>query len=307
MKLLLFVLALGCGFVGVAAFAGNSVVGVGALLIGLALLIAAFKKKRTSARVSPSAGMTAKATAPRGRTSRRKFSAVGNTDAVCPHCNETLAKKPGRKKKCSHCGQFIFVRTRPSDEQRVLVTESQAEEIEEQWSIVNGTHDEYLATKKRFSDEKGKLAKRFGREPSDNDVTWSLLNQDLMGHASQQNWGLFRNAKMEMADILRKEAKLLDALGMYCEVCYLDLNGPNNVGGITDRELLKQFPPWNPKQDAFLAPGIVDKIVRLIDKAEVGEEQVKDIFTTRASKLKDSLRLLVSVSKAWSEMRKALY
>ena len=35
---------------------------------------------------------------------------------------------------------------------------------------------------------------------------------------------------------------------MYFEVCYLDLNGPNNMAGVTDAQLLKRFPPWDPKQ-----------------------------------------------------------
>lgn len=114
---------------------------------------------------------------------QRDFEPLGNVDAVCPHCNQALEKKPGRKKKCPYCGQFIYVRTRPSDEQQVLVTEAQAEEIEEQWSIVNGTHDAYLGEKGRFAEEKAKLARRFGREPSDKDVRWSQLNQELIEHA----------------------------------------------------------------------------------------------------------------------------
>mgnify|MGYP001579576138 CR=1 FL=1 len=34
--------------------------------------------------------------------------------------------------------------------------------------------------------------------------------------------------------------KLKDALQTYLEVCYLDLNGVNNTGGMRDPELLKE-------------------------------------------------------------------
>src|ERR1700733_3999817 len=79
--------------------------------------------------------------------------AIGNIDAVCPNCNQRLDKKPGRKKKCPHCGRFIYVRTRPSDEKKVLVTEAQAERIEEQWFIVHGgTHEAFLLAKRRVAD-----------------------------------------------------------------------------------------------------------------------------------------------------------
>lgn len=71
-----------------------------------------------------------------------KLEAVGNVDAICPHCDQPLNKKPGRKKKCPYCGEFIFVRTRPIDGQQVLVTEAQAKKIEEQWSIVHGAHNQ---------------------------------------------------------------------------------------------------------------------------------------------------------------------
>jgi hypothetical protein len=160
---------------------------------------------------------------------------------------------------------------------------------------------------RRFSDEKAKLAKRFGREPSDNDVTWSILNQELMDHASQQNWGLFRNTKHRMADILRKESKVEDALGVYFEVCYLDLNGPNNTSGVTDPELLREFPPWSPDQTAFLAPGIVNRIARLIKKTDTDESVAEKMFKSRARRLKKNLALPVSEEDAWAEIQKALY
>ena len=115
-----------------------------------------------------------------------QLSAIGNIDAICPYCNQVLKKKPGRKKKCPSCNQFIYVRTRPSDKQQVLLTETQAEEIEEQWSIVNGTHAIFLLAKRLLAEEEAKLAKRFGREPSDKEVESSLLNQARIEQAEGQ-------------------------------------------------------------------------------------------------------------------------
>ena len=42
-----------------------------------------------------------------------------------------------KKKKCSACGEFVYVRTRPSDWERVLVTFDQTAEIDRQWSERN--------------------------------------------------------------------------------------------------------------------------------------------------------------------------
>jgi DNA-directed RNA polymerase subunit RPC12/RpoP len=235
MRIKLFFTAVILGLIGFGLSQQNALLGGGLILVAVILVFASFRKKNEPrARVSVS---TVRHSKPKRRVVRKakpRFEAIGNTEATCPHCNHALDKMPGRKKKCPHCGNFMFVRTRPRDEQRVLVTEDQAEQIEEQWSIVNGTHGEYLAEKKRVSEEKARLAKRFGKEPSDNDVAWSMLNQDMMEYASQQNWGLFRNAKFQMAEILRKESRLEQALATYLEVCYIDLNGPSNMSGVTD-------------------------------------------------------------------------
>lgn len=235
----------------------------------------------------------------------RNIEPIGLVDAVCPYCSQTLDKKPGRKKKCPHCGEFIFVRTRPSDQKQVLVTQAQADQIEEQWSIVNGTHDYYLAQKQRYLDEKAKLTERFREEASDRDVKWRLFNQDLIRNASQQDWGFFRNTKMQMADLLRKENRLKGALSFYLEVCYIDLNGPNNRGGVTDIALLKEFPPWTP-DTGDLAPGIIDRIIKLSQKAQIDEQAIAELFLKQARLLDSSLGLPVGAERAWETLKNEL-
>lgn len=235
-------------------------------------------------------------------------SIINNTAPTCPYCSHRLEKKPGRKKKCPYCSNLIYVKTRPSDKQQVLVTQEEAEQIEEQWSIINGTHDQYIAAKQEFQKERAILRDRFGQDPSDNDIRWSLLNKKMFEHARLGNWGLFRNAKFDMAEILRKECKLKDALGMYLEVCYLDLNGPRNMGGITDSVLLKEFPPWDPKDPtAELAPGIIKRISRMIQKTNIDREVVESMHMQKAKLLKNTLCLSLSPSDAWREICKVLF
>jgi len=54
----------------------------------------------------------------------------------CPHCNAILEPVPQRKKKCPICNQYIFVRTRPLDKQRVLVTEEGSKQIDDDWAKI---------------------------------------------------------------------------------------------------------------------------------------------------------------------------
>jgi hypothetical protein len=64
----------------------------------------------------------------------KTFKPIGNVDPVCPCCNFKFDRKPRNKKKCPNCGSLIYLTTRPYDRERVLVSESQAKEIKEQWN-----------------------------------------------------------------------------------------------------------------------------------------------------------------------------
>jgi len=74
--------------------------------------------------------------------------------AECPNCHKTLSKIPGAKTKCPHCGEFMFIRTRPKDNARVVVTKAGADKIDEEWSIVAGTHDILLRKKRSLRKRK---------------------------------------------------------------------------------------------------------------------------------------------------------
>jgi len=231
---------------------------------------------------------------------------IGLSDPVCPYCNGHLEQKPAKKKKCSHCGKYIYVRTRPQDQMKVLVTEKQAELIEEQWTIVNGTHDEYLARRHEIEGERSRLAKQFGRPPSENDVKWGLLNKEVTELASNGEWGLYRNTRFQMAELLRKESKFKQALSTYCWVCYLDLNGPRNTGGLKDPVLLRTYPPFSPRE-AFLAPGIISRMAGIIKKLHVDEEEVLAVFSEAAEHDYRGLKLPVQPTEAWQKLRKELF
>jgi DNA-directed RNA polymerase subunit RPC12/RpoP len=116
---------------------------------------------------------------------------IGNVESICPYCESRLEKRPQRKKKCPHCGNFIFVRTRPKDRKRVLVTEEGAQQVDEEWMKVHGTYEAHREEQKRFEQRKQELSEKSDSEVSDFDVQWSLLNEDLMIHAQDMNWGLY--------------------------------------------------------------------------------------------------------------------
>lgn len=226
--------------------------------------------------------------------------------AECPYCHKVLKKVPGSKTKCPHCSQFMYVRTRSKDNARVVVTGEEAEKIKEEWSIVNDCHDEYLKEKKRYSDTKEKLSKRFGQEASDSDVKWNLLQEDFMKNAVDENWGFYRNTLLEMGDHVKKRGKLEHALRSYLELCFIDINGPNNLGGIPREYRSERDIPFDPKM-GFLAPGIIDYINILSKKLNQNLDDLKEIFLKAAQRHYDSLKLYpITPQDAWPKLEKEL-
>lgn len=224
----------------------------------------------------------------------------------CPYCHKTLDKIPSKKTKCPHCGEYMFVRTRPKDNVRVVVTKVEADKIEEDWAIVSGTHDSFIAEKEKFKNEQKVLRKRFSKEPSENDVKWSLFNKDLLKYAQSTNWCMYSSTRFQMAEILRKEQRLERALQIYLEVCYIDLNGPSNMDRIDDSELLEELPLFDPEKLAFLAPGVIDRIKLIMKKMSFDKEKINTMFIEHNSKIEKHLRLPIPAKRAWQSLEKEI-
>jgi hypothetical protein len=261
-----------------------------------------------------------------GPPSGETLQAIGTVDAVCPYCRATLKKKPGSKTKCRACGNFIYVRTRPLDNQRISVTEEQIELVAEQWAIRNGTHAQFLAAQHTRDEERTRLVKELGREPTKDELNLSLLARDLVDYAANGKWGLFRNARLDMGDLLRKASNWQAALLTYLEVAYLDVNDPNNLGNPSEShrmELLEGISSWPPdvqetmRQGTLpfgadegrigtITPPFVDYITVVANELDLDLQQLETIFYPMAEQLHKSLRLPISPSVAWTKIKAGL-
>jgi len=228
----------------------------------------------------------------------KKFDDVGNVEPVCPYCSKVLESKPARKKACPHCGKSFLVRTRPSDKEKVLVTEAQAEIIREQWSIVNGTHEDYLQKKADSERVREDLTERFGCKPPENDVKWVLLSEQQLDQVKKGNWGLYRCTLFDMAELLRGESRLKQALGTYLEVFYIDLNGPINLEGS------REFPPFSPER-SIVAPGVVNRIHQIIKKLELSDPEVEALLKERIDMTRGFVKPAMPVDTAIERLREA--
>jgi hypothetical protein len=252
-------------------------------------------------------GKSAAATPARYRIGTSASGTIGCTKPVCPHCQQGLEKMPARKKKCPSCGEFIYVRTRPADRVKVLVTEEQAAAIEEQW-VRHETEAELARLRglPGYTRARAKLRRLLGREPDEHEVVIELARGELEQHKAERDWGLYRNAQLQIASELRTLNRLEASFAAYLVLCYLDLNGPNNVGGTKDPEVLAEFPPFDPK-DAGLTPGILMDVLALQQGLGLSVDQTKEAFFSATAKSSRLLPLPVSPEVAWLRLREGLF
>lgn len=132
---------------------------------------------------------------------------------VCPNCKSKLKKMPKRKQKCPSCQNFIFVRTDPSTNKKVLTSEIEAKKIDEKWEeksmvkkwIINLA--QFGIKKNDFKFQKNEMLKKSNKTPRDKDVIWSLLNRLNAEYIKKNDYGSMSRVYYNMALFLGEEGK----------------------------------------------------------------------------------------------------
>jgi len=158
-------------------------------------------------------------------------------NSVCPYCDFKLDKSPLKKTKCPNCHNYIYVRTNLVTKEKMLLTEEQVNKLENERDEIGtklgaektALSDYYIWIE--FKKTKGELEKE-NKKIEDLDIIWGILNKKQTEYVQQNDWGLFRNTRYEMFVLLNAERRFQEAIRMALEVCYYDINGPNNVSGI---------------------------------------------------------------------------
>ena len=122
-----------------------------------------------------------------------------------------------------------------------------------------------------------------------NDIAWANLNKESIHHAMNGNFGLYRNARLDMAEFLAKEKRYKDALEMYLEICYLDINGD----------------AFDPSM-GFIAPGIIKRIIISAKRINFTITQIQNLFTNRNTRIYRAMKLPLAPEECWLKIKKAL-
>jgi hypothetical protein len=209
-----------------------------------------------------------------------KFKKIGEIDK-CPYCKNKLDKIPTRKFKCIFCGEYIYIRTRPFDRKKVLVTEVQIEEIEKQWNIYTDEkkieeRNIDLMKRPKYIYAKKELTSKFGKEPDMIDVIWEVYNIESTEFISKKQWSNLEQKSFRMGYLLHKYKDLENAFNFYLEGYYLAINLEEDY------------------KDINIIP-----IMDLITKLKLSIEQVKDRFYSRNIRIKEITNMPLSEEKVW--------
>ena len=227
----------------------------------------------------------------------------------CPHCRSVLKKPPSRKTKCPFCKEDIYVRTLVKCRSRVSVTKEEAEKIDTEWRNRNATSLRIYLDKDEecsIESEKTVLRDRFNCEPTENDILWAISNMSMIRHAKNMNYGLYRNVRVRMGEILRRENKYYDALTTFLEVAYLDINGPRNAGSCKDYpELLKEYPCFN-IENSRIIPIMIEIVKELIRETGLSKEDVRKLFIKHNKKLFDCFAMAISPEEIFPRLEEEI-
>ena len=239
-----------------------------------------------------------------GPSWRTLLSSIGVEGPNCPYCGHEFERMPQRKRSCPSCSGVLYSRKRPLDGLKVLLTEEQAREGEGQSALLmliqeDGLKDVDLDALVRS------LQGQLGRLPTAEEVVAQQLMRVAATHAEAWRWGLFRNARFNLAESCIRRGLREEALRLYLEVCLLDLNGPRNCG-TKDPQVTRRFPPFDPST-AFLAPGVVNRTKDVTADLELSLDDTHRVFEAVAVAVVPGLKLPRSSDDAWGELSKALY
>jgi hypothetical protein len=137
----------------------------------------------------------------------------------------------------------------------------------------------------------------------EDDTEWQRLNQKRTEHAAARKWARYRNVTLRMAELRGRQGRLEDALVMCLELCYIDLNGPQNAGGSPTLPL----PDFDPARSFGLGPGIVKRVQVVARQLGYDEARTEVEFMATASTVHRSLKLPFPPEDAWKTIRAELY
>jgi hypothetical protein len=238
------------------------------------------------------------------------YTALGRLDGACPNCARDLPAWPTRSGPCPSCGREIYVRSRPIDRERVLVTQADLPRLEFEWELYRERGGDQplrpLLDERALEAERRHLMARLGREPSETDAAFALIARNAFSHMRRLELGSFRNLGLAKASLADQLGNTKEALAGYLGACFLDLNGAHDPPRNAPGRIVAQASGFDPAR-AFLAHPVVSRLIQLLAVLDVDEDALRETFIGFCERYYQPFRTPRPPAETWPRLAEALF
>jgi hypothetical protein len=164
--------------------------------------------------------------------------------------------------------------------------------------------------KERFERIRAAQVEKYGSERPEqlhsalHTIRRALYQRQESESIKEGNFALFHSARLSMALLLEEEVEkdeelLRKTLATHLELCYIDLNGPQNSTA-RERERTNEA-PFDPSQ-GVLAPSIVNCTNGYIERSDLTRAETESLFRKHISRHLSGLNLPLSMDDGWNEL-----
>jgi hypothetical protein len=187
---------------------------------------------------------------------------------------------------------------------------TQAEDSEHERAIERELEKLPEAERERFERIRTTQKEKYGKETPEqlhsalHTIQRNVYEKQGLKSIKEGNFAGFRAARLGMALLLEEEAekdeeKLRKALATHLEVCYIDVNGPQE--GTTRERELNNKAPFEPRQ-SLLSGGIVNIANVYIERLGLTRAETKALFRKHNSKHLSRLNMPLSIDEGWIQL-----
>jgi hypothetical protein len=164
--------------------------------------------------------------------------------------------------------------------------------------------------KERFERIRAAQIEKYGSERPEqlhsvlHTIRRALYQRQESDSIKEGDFALFRSARLSMALLLEEEVEkdeelLRKTLATHLELCYIDLNGPQNS---TSREReLNHEAPFNPSQ-GVLTPSIVNITNVYIERLGLTRAETKSLFLKHSSRHLSGINIPIMAEDGWNKL-----
>ena len=209
------------------------------------------------------------------------LSFLGKNTPICPYCDTILSKMPGRKISCPICKPPIYVRTRAIDRKKILIQESDIGLVEKDWQAARAA-DRVNSGPLQDALSWIKMNKSHPELKTTNEIIYYSIQEIAKTALNDKQMMKFSGCLTAMGDIMRAEHKDRDAMILYMDVLYLEVNG-----GWDCHSSLQGSQPFRESDRVSIPVGLVGYLHDLQKYLTMSDEEMFSIFISESKNIKE--------------------